>query len=109
MSLGFVTIYQNPRTKTFAKQPVCACADETKLWLSPSAKQLRNSCSGLPPVHHDLSTRHDWPVKKAIVRLPISMKGNSKRTSGNSSSVSWGPKTWMVGSKTSLASKSCFV
>ena len=28
--------------------------------------------------------RHDWPVKKAIVDLPISLKGNSKRTSGNS-------------------------
>ena len=28
--------------------------------------------------------RHDWPVKKAIVDLPIRLKGNSKRTSGNS-------------------------
>ena len=28
--------------------------------------------------------RHDWPVKNAIVDLPIEMKGNSKRTSGNS-------------------------
>ena len=26
---------------------------------------------------------HDWPVKKAIVDLPIRMKGSSKRTSGN--------------------------
>ena len=34
----------------------------------------------------DLSKRHDWPVKKAIVDLPIRMKGSSKRTSGNSSS-----------------------
>ena len=32
----------------------------------------------------NLSTRHDWPVKKAIVDLPIRMKRNSKRTSGNS-------------------------
>ena len=31
----------------------------------------------------DLSTRHDWPVKNAIVDLPITLKGNSKRTSGN--------------------------
>ena len=37
-----------------------------------------------PHVYQDLSTRHDWPVKKAIVNLPIRMKGNSKRTSGNS-------------------------
>ena len=27
--------------------------------------------------------RHDWPVKKAIVDLPIGIKGNSKRTSVN--------------------------
>ena len=27
---------------------------------------------------------HDWPVKNAIVNLPISVKENSKRTSGNS-------------------------
>ena len=28
-------------------------------------------------------TCHDWLVKKAIVYLPIRMKGNSKPTSGN--------------------------
>ena len=62
-----------------------ACAmDDTKLWLSPSAKQRRNPCSGPPPEYQDLSTRHDWPVKKAIVKKPISMKGNSKHTSGHS-------------------------
>ena len=33
-------------------------------------------------MYQDLSTRHDWPVKKAIVDLPIRMKGNSKRISG---------------------------
>ena len=32
----------------------------------------------------DLSTRHDWPVKKATDNLPIRLKGNSKRISGNS-------------------------
>ena len=41
-------------------------ADEIKLWLTPSAKQLRNPCSGLPAVYPDLSTRHDWPVKKGL-------------------------------------------
>jgi len=57
-----------------------ACTpDETKLWLGASAKQRRNPCSGPPPVYQDLSTRHDWPVKKAIIDLPIRMKGNSKR------------------------------
>ena len=35
-------------------------------------------------MYQDLSTCNDWPVKKVIVGLPIRMKGNSKRTSGNS-------------------------
>ena len=35
-------------------------------------------------MYQDLSKRHDWPVKKAIVRLPISLKENSERISGNS-------------------------
>ena len=35
-------------------------------------------------MYQDLSKRHDWPVKKGIVDLPIRMKGNSKRISGNS-------------------------
>ena len=53
------------------------CAtDETKLWLSPFAKQCQNPCSGYPPVYQDLSTCHDWPIKKDIVYLPIRMKGN---------------------------------
>ena len=41
------------------------------LCLSPSAKQCRNPCLGSPPVYQDLSARHDWPVKNAIVDLPI--------------------------------------
>ena len=36
--------------------------------------------------------RHDWPVEKAIVDLPIRMKGNSKRISGNLLSP-LGPRT----------------
>ena len=35
-------------------------------------------------MYQDLSTSHDWPVKKGTVEMPISLKGNSKRTSGNS-------------------------
>ena len=41
-------------------------ADEIKLWLTPSAKQRQNPCSGLPAVYPDLSTCHDWPVKKGL-------------------------------------------
>ena len=53
------------------KNVPCA-TDETKLWLSPSAKQRRNHCSGSPPVYQDLSTRHDWPIRKP---LPICLSG----------------------------------
>ena len=57
-----------------------ACTtDETKLSLSPSVKQHRR-----PICIPDLSSRHDWPVKKDIVDLPIRIRGNPKRTSGNS-------------------------
>ena len=35
-------------------------------------------------MYQDLSKRHDWPVKKAMVHLPISLKGNSESISGNS-------------------------
>ena len=45
--------------------------------LSPAAKQHQSPCSGFPPVYQDLSRRHDWPVKKAVVDLPIRLKGNS--------------------------------
>ena len=62
-----------------------ACdTDETRFWLSPSAKQRRNPCSGLSAGYQNLSMRHDWPVKKAFVDLPIKIKGNSKRIYGNS-------------------------
>ena len=35
-------------------------------------------------MHQDLIRRHDLPVEEVIVNLPVRMKGNSKRTSGNS-------------------------
>ena len=41
-----------------------ACAtDETKLWLSPCAKQLWNPCSGPPPVYQDFSMLHQGANK----------------------------------------------
>ena len=52
-------------------------------WLSPSAKQHQNPCSRPLPVYWDLSACHDWSVTKALVDLPIRLKGNSKCISGN--------------------------
>ena len=63
---------------------VAFASDETKRWLSLSAKQRRNPCSGPSTVYQDLSTHHDWPVKIGIVDLPIRSKGKSKVPSGNS-------------------------
>ena len=34
-------------------------------------------CFAPQHTYQDLSTRYDWPVKKAIVNLPIRLKGNS--------------------------------
>ena len=84
--LLLVIPYPSSPVSRVSRSPLLlSCAtDEAKLWLSPSAKQHRNTCSGSPPVYQDLSTRHDRSVKKAIVVLPISMKGNSKCPSDNS-------------------------
>ena len=35
-------------------------------------------------MYQNLSTRHDYPVKNAMVDLPMKLKENSKRSSGNS-------------------------
>ena len=69
---------------------------EINFWFSRSAKQCQNPCSGPPPVYQDLSTCHDWPVNKAIVNLPIRLKGNSKCISSSVSWVLWGPRTRAV-------------
>ena len=38
-------------------------------------------------MYQDLTTQRDWPIKKAIVDLPIRLKGNWKPTSSNSLSL----------------------
>ena len=55
---------------------------------NPGKARLRNGaeipCFVSPPVYQDLRTHHDWPDKKAIVDLPITLEGNSKHVTGNS-------------------------
>ena len=69
-------------TKPIRWEPV----PQTKLnrGLCPFTKQRQSPCSCFAPAYQDLSTRMIGWVEKAIVDLPIKMKGNSKRTSGNS-------------------------
>ena len=68
--------------------PIARVEDETKLWLSPSAKQRRNPWSGLSTVYQNLRTRYDWRIKNAMVDLPIKMKGTGlKRSPGKSLSL----------------------
>ena len=38
-------------------------------------------------MYQDLTTHHDWPIKKDIVDLPIRLKGNWKPISSNSLSL----------------------
>ena len=80
--------------KIWSCSNIACVAHETKLWLSPSAKQRRNPCSRLPLVNQYLSTHHVWPVKNAIVDLPFKMKGNSKRSCSNSL-TSLGAQKWI--------------
>ena len=47
-------------------------------WLSSSAEQHQNPCSGSPPVYQYLSLHHNWPVNKAIVNMPVRLNGNLK-------------------------------
>ena len=47
---------------------LASATDETKLLLSPSAKQPRSQGSHVLGLY--LSTRYDWPVKKGIACLP---------------------------------------
>ena len=50
---------------------------------------------------------YDWPVKKAVVNLPIRLKGNSKHISGNSSSpLGTQNKDFSAASQTLLTAKS---
>ena len=60
-------------------------------------------------MYEDLSIQvyvlRDWPVKKAIVNLPISMKGNLKHTSSNSSSPLGAQKMYLSTALPMLLSK----
>jgi len=59
---------------------------ELNFWLSLFVKQCQNPCSGVlgPDLcNRILSMCLDLPVKKAIVNLPIRLKGNSKQISCN--------------------------
>ena len=82
---------------------ITIATDETKPLVSPSASQDRNLCSGPSAVYQNLSKRHDWPVKIAIVDLPIRLKKKkSKRTSGNSLSPSRAQNKGLVASSQRL-------
>ena len=56
---------------------------ECNFWLSPFSKQHQNPFFGSSSMYQDLSMHHDWPVKKAMVNMPVSSKGNLKCISGN--------------------------
>ena len=49
--------------------------------------------SGPAPVYQDLSTHHDWPVKKAIVDLPVRLNRDMRNTFSVICSIHWEPRT----------------
>ena len=52
----------------FATYAYVACVtDETKLWLSPSAKQRQNHCSGVPPVYQNIC-QSGWKEILPVIR-----------------------------------------
>ena len=52
----------------FATYAYVACVtDETKLWLSSSAKQRQNHCPGLPPVYQDIC-QSGWKEILPVIR-----------------------------------------
>ena len=64
--ISMVLIKINQLFNLFVLGKISLRTDENKLWLTPSAKQRRNPCSGLPTMYPDLSARHDSPVKKDL-------------------------------------------
>lgn len=56
--------------------------DETKPLVKSVCKSALKS-SATTCVPEDLSMSHDWRVEKAMVDLPVELKKNLKRTSGN--------------------------
>ena len=72
---------------------ITIATDETKPLVSPSASQDRNLCSGPSAVYQNLSKRHDWPVKIAIVDLPIRLKKKNQNALPVIRWVRRGPRT----------------
>lgn len=56
--------------------------DETKPLVKSVCKSALKS-SATTCVPKDLSMSHDWSVEKAMVDLPVELKKNLKRASGN--------------------------
>ena len=66
-----------------------------QLWLDPdpSASQRWIPCSGPPTMSQDLSTRHDWPIKKSHCDLPIRLKRQIRNALPVIPWVRWEPRT----------------
>ena len=82
---GWENGYFPVKTKKGINGGHCFVTEGTKVLVRSVCE--KNPFPGPPPVYQDLSTRHDWPVKDALVYLPIRLKGNLKHTSGNSLSL----------------------
>ena len=48
-------------------------------------------------MYQDLSTHHDWPIKKAIVNLPNRLKGNLSLLGAQDKDISTALQTLLTG------------
>ena len=79
-----IDIKYKQTNKQTSLDPACT-TDKSKLLVKSVYETAPKSLVWAPTrVFQDLSTCHDWPVNKAIINLPIRLKGNLKRISSNS-------------------------
>lgn len=92
---GLTMLFDHSNETSFAVLLFACATDGIKhLIIHSCAKHHQNTWFGYPPVYQDLSTHHDWPVKKSHCWFAkwIRLKRNLKRISGNSISP-LGPRT----------------
>ena len=81
--LGYIGSIYSAIAINFLKSLSTAC---NTFKIEPLVKSIcepaPNPCSGPPTVYKDFSMYHDWPIKKAIIDLLFSLKGNLKHNFG---------------------------
>ena len=83
-------------TLSWNSQILACVTDATNPLVKSVSEPALKSLFWAPSLYQDLTMCHHWPVKKAIVDLPIRLKGNSNLRYGNSLSL-MGPQNKDLG------------